>query len=228
MNKIPFHLGIIMDGNRRWAKERGLPTLLGHRKGMENLKKMIESARNKGIKMLTVFAFSTENWQRSKIEVSYLMKLFAKGLDDFKKDLPHLNDRGIRFCVVGKREKFSVSLIKKMEALEARTENNCNMVFNLALNYGGRLEITEAVKKIMAQGVAADDLAEKNISENLWLPDLDLLIRTGREKRLSNFLIWQAAYAELYFSDKYWPEFSEKDLDEALEDYAQRQRRGGK
>lgn len=225
MKKVPSHLGIILDGNRRWAKEKGLPVFEGHRRGLDTAKKIINCANNKGVNILTLFVFSNENWKRSKTEVSYLMKLLGQALD--KKNIEEFHKQGIRVKVIGQREKLPLDLQKKIKETEELTRNNEGMVLNFALSYGGRAEIVEAIKKIIKSKINPDKITEDVISENLWTSDLDLIIRTGKEQRISNFLIWQAAYSELYFCKKYWPEFGEKDLDEAFLDYANRQRRFG-
>lgn len=228
MNSVPHHLGIILDGNRRWAQERGLPTLVGHQKGLERVKQVLDWSRRRSIKILTLFVFSTENWKRPKSEVDYLMKLLQKGLNDFKKNIKKINKDGIRIKIIGEKEKVPASLQKTIRELETLTKDNEAMTVNIALSYGGRAEITSAIKSIIEKKIAPEKITEQTITDNLWTSDLDLLIRTGKEQRISNFLIWQSAYAELYFSEKYWPEFSEKDLDVALEDFAKRQRRRGK
>ena len=225
---IPHHLGIILDGNRRWAKERGLPTLVGHRKGLDRVKQVLGWARSRGVKILTLFVFSTENWERSKSEVSYLMKLLQQGLDEFKRNIKKINKDGIRIKIIGQKDKFPAGLQKTIQELEELTKNNKEMTVNITLSYGGRAEITSAIKNIIEKKISPDKITEKTIAENLWTSDLDFLIRTGKEQRLSNFLIWQAAYAELYFSEKYWPDFTEEDLDRALDDFAARNRRHGK
>jgi len=225
VSKNPHHLGIIMDGNRRWAKENRRPVFEGHIKGLEVLKKIVRYCRKIGIKNLTVFAFSTENWQRPKKEVSFLMNLCQKALtNDFKK----LVENSIRVKIIGEKEKLPKGLTSSLQEIEETTRNNQDMVLNIALSYGGRAEIASTIKNLIKNKVSPDKITEKTISENLWTSDLDLLIRTGKEQRLSNFLIWQAAYAELYFSQKYWPDFTEKDLDKALVDFAGRNRRHGK
>jgi undecaprenyl diphosphate synthase len=223
---IPHHLGIILDGNRRWAKEKGLPTLEGHRRGLDRVKEMIKLCKERGIKVLTFFCFSTENWKRSKSEVSYLMKLLQQAFiaDSVKK----FNEQGIRIKVIGERGKLPGYLRKDIEKAEESTKNNKEITVNLAISYGGRAELVSAMKNIIAKGIPPEKLTEESISKNLWTSNLDLIIRTGKEQRISNFLIWQAAYAELYFSPKYWPDFNKNDLDKALEDYSQRARRFGK
>ncbi|HOK00579.1 MAG TPA: polyprenyl diphosphate synthase [Candidatus Pacearchaeota archaeon] len=219
------HLGIIIDGNRRWAKKRGLPTFEGHKKGIDKVKKAIEWANKRGIKNLTFFVFSTENWKRSKKEVDYLMKLAEEMIKDYEDTA---KKEKIRIRVIGQKEKLPKSLQKEIEKVENSTKNNKKMTVNFALSYGGRNEIVEVVKKIIEKKIPLEKINEKTISQNLWTTDLDLLIRTGKEKRLSNFLLWQSAYSELYFSSKYWPDFTEKDLEKALNDYYSRQRRFGK
>lgn len=223
--KIPYHLGVIIDGNRRWAKERGLPTFEGHRRGLKKIKEVIKWYKDRGVKILTFFVFSTENWKRSKTEVGYLMKLTEEMI---KKYANEVYRKGIKVRIIGQKEKLPKSLQKAIKNTEELTKNNKEMTVNFALSYGGRLEITEALKNIIKKKIPPEKITEEVISENLWTSDLDLLIRTGKEQRLSNFLIWQVAYSELYFIKKYWPEFTEKDLDKALLDYTHRQRRFGK
>jgi len=224
MNRIPNHLGIILDGNRRWAKERGLPVFEGHRRGLETVKKIINYCKEKGIKILTLFVFSTENWKRGREEVNSLMKLARRTIDSY---LKHLHKSKIRVKVIGQREKLSKALQKEITKIEKITRDNTEMTVNFALSYGGRAEIVAAVKKIIKHKIPLREVNENTIKENLWTSDVDLIIRTGREQRISNFLIWQAAYSELYFYPKYWPDFSEEDLDKAVAEYSRRQRRFG-
>ena len=229
INKIPIHLGIIIDGNRRWAKERGLPAFEGHRRGLNNLKKVGDWAREKGVEILTIYAFSAENWQRAKKEINYLMKLFAAALA--KKNIKDLHQKGIKVQVIGQKEKLSHFLQEKIKKAEELTKNNKKGVLNLAISYGGRPEIIQAVKSIIRKKIPANKITEDLINQNLWTtgePYPDLIIRTGGEQRLSNFLIWQSAYSELYFIKKYWPDFTEKDLGKAFNDYSHRKRRFGK
>ena len=226
MRKPPYHLGIIIDGNRRWAKERGLPALEGHRRGLERLKELIDWSKERGIKVLTLFVFSTENWKRSKVEVNYLIRLFGQALS--KKNIQKIHQEGIKIRVIGQRERLPGSLQKTIKDVEELTKSNKGMVLNFALSYGGRAEIVEAIKNVIKKKIPLEKITEDMISQNLWTSDVDLIIRTGKEQRISNFLIWQAAYSELYFCPKYWPEFSEKDLDRALQQYACCQRRFGK
>ena len=225
MNKIPQHLGIIMDGNRRWAKSRSLPAFQGHIAGVEALKKIVSYCSKKGIKILTVYAFSTENWQRSGKEVGFLMGLFQKVIDNDLKDLVR---EDVRLRFIGRKEMLPRGLAASLAKAEESTKGNQGMILNVALSYGGRAEIVSALKEIVGKKIPAEKITEATVAENLWAPDLEFVIRTGGEQRLSNFLIWQSAYAELYFSPKYWPDFTEKDLDDALEDFAKRQRRHGK
>ncbi len=225
MEKIPHHLGIILDGNRRWAKERRLTSFEGHRRGLEKITDVVKWCRKRGIKVLTLFVFSTENWNRSKEEVDYLMKLANKAV---KNSSQEILKQGIMVRVIGEKGRLPAFVLKTIGEVEKETKGNNDMTLNFALSYGGRSEIVQAVKKVVASGITADQVTEKLISENLWTTDLDLIIRTGKEKRISNFLIWQAAYSELYFYEKYWPDFSEDDLDAALEEYAHRKRRFGK
>ncbi|MBI2038227.1 MAG: isoprenyl transferase [Candidatus Magasanikbacteria bacterium] len=225
---IPEHIAIILDGNRRWAKERSLPTFFGHKKGMENAKKIVIYAQKVGIKIITMFAFSTENWSRSEKEVNYLMKLFENYLDKY---IDEYHKRGIKFRHIGALEKLPVSLQKKIKNAVELTKNNTGIVANLALNYGGRDEIKRAVQKLISEGVKAGDITLDLISESLdtaGLPDPDLIIRTSGEQRTSGFLIWQGAYSELYFPKCHWPDFDEKEFDKAIKEFNKRQRRFGK
>jgi len=225
MNQTPQHIGIIMDGNRRWAKENGLPLFSGHVKGVEVLQKIAKYCKKKRIKILTLFAFSTENWQRPKREVSLLMNLCQKTLNG---ELKKLSKDGIKIKIIGQRERLPKKLQSSLKKIEEFTIGNKEMILNIALSYGGRAEIASALKNIVEKKIPPEKITEAIIAENLWTSDLDLLIRTGKEQRLSNFLIWQAAYSELYFSNKYWPDFNEKDIDKSLESFSQRQRTRGK
>ena len=227
-NKIPNHLAIIIDGNRRWAKKRGLSSFRGHKKGLDNIQRIGDYCIKRGIKILNLYVFSTENWNRSKKEVSYLMRLFARALN--KNNIKKFNENKIKFQAIGQKQKLPQSLQNKIKQTENLTKNNKQGILNLAISYGGRTEIVEAVKNIIKKKIPANKINEQMINKNLWTADLpypDLIIRTGGEQRLSNFLIWQSAYSEFYFTKKHWPEFSEKDLDKAFKDYSQRQRRFG-
>lgn len=222
------HLGIIMDGNRRWARKHGLPTLEGHRRGYSVLKKTGDWCLDRGIEILTVFAFSTENWSRSKREVTYLMKLLEMALS---KDLDEMHRKNIRIAVIGRIAGLPKRLQNRIYAAVEKTKNNTHGTLQLAINYGGRTEIVDAVQKLLKEARSASKITEKSITEKLYTgtqPDPDLIIRTSGEHRTSNFLLWQAAYSELYFSKKNWPEFTEKDLDAALHEYSVRERRFGR
>jgi undecaprenyl diphosphate synthase len=225
---IPIHVAFILDGNRRWAKERGLPTFFGHKKGMENAKKIVLYAQKVGLKVITMYAFSTENWSRSEKEVNYLMKLFENYLDKY---IDEYHKRGIKFKHIGSLKELPVSLQKKLKNAIELTKNNKGLIANLALNYGGRDEIKRAVQKLVSKGIKIEDIDLDLISENLdtaGLPDPDLIVRTSGEHRTSGFLIWQAAYAELYFPKIHWPDFNEKEFDKAIAEFNKRQRRFGK
>ncbi len=227
--KIPFHLGIIIDGNRRWAKKKRLLFFEGHRRGLNNVQKIGDYCAKKRIKILTLYAFSTENWDRSKKEVNYLMKLIGKSLD--KKNIKKLHQKNIKLQVIGEKERLSQILQKKIKEAEKLTKNNKKGILNLCISYGGRAEIIHAVKDILKKKIPVNKITESLISKNLWtlnLPEPDFIIRTGGEQRLSNFLTWQSVYSEFYFTKKLWPEFTEEDLDKALLDYSHRQRRFGK
>ena len=228
---LPQHIAIIMDGNRRWAKAKGLPVAFGHKEGAKTLEKIVRYAKKVGIKYITVYAFSTENWKRNEEEVSTLMNLMQSYLDDYSK---RADSENIKVNILGSRKKLSEKMINSVEKCMEKTKNNTGITFNIALNYGGRDEIVKAVKNI-AQKVQNDemkleDITEQTISDNLYTknqPDPDLLIRTSGEIRLSNFLPWQLVYAEFVFIEKNWPDFNEKDLDEAIEIYQKRNRKFG-
>jgi len=216
-----------MDGNRRWAKQQGLPTLEGHRRGYNKMKQVGDWCLARGIRYMTVFAFSTENWKRSKKEVDYLMRLLEKALT---KELHEFTKRGIRLRVIGSRDRLSKSVVKAIDNAEKITVNNKKGILNMAINYGGRLEIIEAVKKIIKQKKSPADITEELIDKNIWTagqPDPDIIVRTSGEQRLSGFLTWQSVYSELFFVSHHWPAFSEKDLDGIIDDYNNRHRRFG-
>lgn len=228
--KVPYHLAIIIDGNRRWAQKRNLPISAGHQKGLENVKRVGKWCKKRGIKILTLYAFSTENWHRSKKEVNALMKLLGNALDPKKSYLKRLHREGIRLRVIGQKERLQPKLQKLIQKAEKLTENNKEGILNLALSYGGRAEILEATKKIIKKKIPAEEVTEEIFEKHLWtgkLPPPDLIIRTSGEKRLSGFLLWQSAYSELYFTKVLWPDFQEKDLDKALRAFARRHRRFG-
>lgn len=230
---IPNHIAIIMDGNRRWAKQRKLDVKLGHKKGAETLENIVKYCNKIGIKYLTVYAFSTENWKRSKDEVGALMLLFQNYLDNFA---TRVNTENIRINMLGDRSKLPSGIIKGMNSAIEKTKNNTGLTLNVALNYGGRDEIVHAVKKIATDVrnniISIDDISEETITNNLYTskqPDPDLMIRTSGEMRTSNFLPWQLVYSEFYFTNKFWPDFTTNDLDEAILEYSKRTRKfGGK
>jgi len=227
--KIPQHLGIIIDGNRRWARKKGLPPYIGHKKGMNNVKKIAKYCAKLGVKYLTIFAFSTENWKRDKNEVNFLMRLLKSAISG--KNLQELMKNNVKLNIIGEIKRLPLFLQKQIKKSKELTKNNTGLVLTIALSYGGRRDIVNAVKKILQKNIQPQEVNEELISRYLWtknLPDPDLIIRTGREKRISNFLIWQMAYSELYFSSKFWPDFSEEDIDKAFLDYSRRQRRFGK
>ncbi len=228
-NKIPNHIVLFPDGNRRWAKQKGLPTLKGHLKGHEKFKDFLRWCQEKGVKIVTVFGFSTENWKRSKKEVDYLMNLFKKGLSN-KKEIEKFQKAEVKVKIIGQRKRLSKSLQKVISNIEELTKNNKKFYLNLAVSYGGKWDIIQAIKRIIKEKVPVQKINEDLIESFLSTAGLsapDLVIRAGGEKRLSNFVLWQSAYSELYFCPKLWPDFTEKDLDKAFEDYTQRQRRYG-
>lgn len=231
---VPKHVAIIMDGNGRWAKERGLKRTEGHREGMEAIRRVAHHAANRGVKVLTLYAFSTENWKRPPQEVHYLMKLPVEFFDRF---VPELIENNIRVHMMGIEEKVPSSTLKSIHKAMDETKHCTGMVLNFAFNYGGRLEITEAIKTIaqdVLEGqVAVRDIDEELIAQQLFSNDLapysdiDLMIRTSGEQRLSNFMLWQNAYSEFYFAEKNWPDFHGELFDQALSSYQQRHRRYG-
>ena len=225
MDKLPACVGIILDGNRRWAKEKGLPQLEGHRAGTEAVKTAVRAAGDMGIKHLAVFAFSTENWQRDPAEVSYLMGLF---MEMARTHAEELAQEGARTRFIGQRERFSPDIQKAMSDIEQKTVHNDKITLWICLSYGGRAEIAAAAQKACAAGEQA---TEEAIAKHLWsadMPDPDIIIRTSGEQRLSGFLLWQSAYSELFFVDKFWPDFNKGDLEAVLSEYAARERRMGK
>ncbi|OGY48477.1 MAG: di-trans,poly-cis-decaprenylcistransferase [Candidatus Buchananbacteria bacterium RIFCSPHIGHO2_02_FULL_45_11b] len=222
------HIGIIMDGNRRWAKNQGLPALIGHKKGYEKMKAAGKWCADRGIGILTVYAFSSENWNRSKEEVNYLMNLFRRAL---KNEIAEIHKNGIKMKVIGQKEKLPEDIQDLIKRAEEKTKANKKLLFNIAISYGGRPEIVSAIKKMIAEKIPASKITEDLVAKYLWTkgqPDPDIIIRTSGEQRLSNFLTWQSAYTELFFIKKHWPDFEEKDLDEIIKEYSERQRRFGK
>ncbi len=225
---IPRHVAIIMDGNGRWARKRLLPRVAGHRKGVEALRGAIRACGDRGISHLTVFAFSSENWRRPVDEVSLLMELFMRALES---EVAKLHENGIRFRVIGDLTPFTERIRDLIQAAEALTANNDRLTFSVAANYGGRWDVLQAVKKLVKANVAADEIVEEDLTQHLCLADLpepDLFIRTGGEQRISNFLLWQLAYTELYFTDALWPDFDTAALESAIVSYQKRERRFGR
>ncbi|HCM36973.1 MAG TPA: di-trans,poly-cis-decaprenylcistransferase [Candidatus Wildermuthbacteria bacterium] len=233
-NSAPKHVVILPDGNRRWARERGLDTVEGHKAGYKKLIDLCRWARDRGVKAVTAFGFSTENWNRPKREIQYLMNLLETGLrENFSEESKKAKAKelGIRVRIIGQKGRLPQSLQKIIGEVEEYTKVNTKLYLNLAISYGGRWDIVQAAKKIIGEGIRPEELTEELFNEHLTtgdLPDPDLFIRTGGEQRLSNLVIWQAAYTELYFCPKYWPDFSEEDFDNALAEYARRQRRFGR
>jgi undecaprenyl diphosphate synthase len=224
---LPRHVAIIMDGNGRWAKERGLPRNAGHRAGTENLRRIIEGFAEHGVEYLTLYAFSTENWTRPTDEVDHLMGLLA---DVIERETTKLHENGARLRHIGRLDRLEPDLQEAVNYAIELTQENTRITVSLAFNYGGRSELLDAIRAIVADGVPAEEITEATISERLYtngLPDPDLIIRTAGEMRLSNFLIWQAAYAEYYSTPVYWPDFGKNDVREALLAYSRRKRRFG-
>ena len=222
------HIAIIMDGNRRWAKEKGLPSAMGHKKGVEALKTTLRACDDFGIKFLTVYAFSTENWNRKKEEVDFLMELLALTLTN---ELAELHAEGVKISFIGDISKLSSKLQKILANSVETTKNNTGVNLQIAFNYGARDEILHAVKSIAEKGLKPDEITEETISQNLYtknIPDPDLLIRTGGEMRISNYLLWQIAYSEILVIKEYWPEFGKESLADAVKEFHNRQRRFGK
>lgn len=225
---IPRHVGFILDGNRRWARERGLPTLEGHSRGYDNLKGIAKFAVDRGVQYVSAYIFSSENWGRTPKEVKYLMDLAYRMLT---KDVDELNKEQIRVVWLGSKEKVSSKLLKAIEHAEAATRSNTRSTLALCFNYGGQDELVDAVRQLAVQDLEPEEITRESLERALYAPEVppvDLLIRTSGEQRISGYMLYRVAYAELYFTDKYWPDFSEADLDAALADYAERERRHGK
>ena len=222
------HIAIIMDGNRRWAKERSLPTMVGHKKGVEALKNTLRACNDFGVKYLTVYAFSTENWNRKQDEVDYLMELVAITLTN---ELAEMHNEGVQIRFIGDLSRFSDKLQKILANAVETTKNNTGVVLQIALNYGARDELTKAVKNIVASGIKAEDVTPDVISKYLYtagVPDPDMLVRTGGEQRISNYLLWQIAYSEIIIESEFWPEFGKDLLAKSIQEFGRRQRRYGK
>ena len=222
------HIAIIMDGNRRWAKEHNLPSAAGHKKGVDALRSTVRACNDIGIKYLTVYAFSTENWNRKKEEVDFLMDLIAVTL---KNELDEMHKEGVKISFIGDLTRLSSKLQEVTSDAQKKTKNNNGVNLQIALNYGARDEITNAVKQIVASGISADNVTQDTISAHLYtknIPDPDILIRTGGEKRVSNYLLWQIAYSEVIVIDSYWPEFDKAKLIGCINEFNSRNRRYGK
>jgi len=227
LSLVPSHVAIIMDGNGRWAKQRGLPRLAGHQAGTENLRKIIRACVEFGVRYLTIYAFSTENWGRPKEEVEGLLKILESVIE---KELTELHKEGVQLRHIGRLDKLPEGLRQKVEAAIELTKDNKRLTVVVAFNYGGRDEIVYAMEQIARKGIKPEEITEAVISENLFtesIPDPDLIIRTSGEMRLSNFLIWQAAYSEYYVTPVFWPDFGKEELKVALDSYCQRNRRFG-
>lgn len=228
LTKLPTHVAIIMDGNGRWARQRGLPRIAGHRAGVENMRRVLEGAVEFGVKVLTIYAFSTENWERPSDEVHGLIGLIGEVLE---REVPELHKNGVQLRHLGRLEGIDERMRDGVRRAIELTKNNTRITLNVAFNYGGRAEILDAIRRLINDGVKPDQLDEDLFGKYLYsagLPDPDLIIRTAGEMRLSNFLIWQAAYAEYYSTETYWPDFDKKELYKALLAFSQRQRRFGK
>jgi len=228
LKRIPQHVAIIMDGNGRWAIQRGLPRMAGHKAGTENLRRTIRSTVEFGIKYLTIYAFSTENWGRPPEEVKGLLYILEDVID---RELGELNKEGVQLRHIGRIERLSPTLQKKVLAAIEATRHNDRLILNIAFNYGGRDEIVQAIQRMMKDGVPPEKVTDELVGKYLYtagVPDPDLVIRTSGELRVSNFLIWQAAYSELYITPTFWPDFDKEEYRHALESFAQRDRRYGK
>ena len=225
---VPRHIAVIMDGNGRWARKRLMPRVAGHRKGVEALREVIRACAERGVSHLTVFAFSSENWRRPQEEVTLLMELFLRALEN---EVAKLHENQIRFRVIGDLSGFSERIQALIRDAEALTRDNTRLTLTVAANYGGRWDIVQAVKKLMLSGTAPGAINETTLAEQLSIADMpepDLFIRTGGEQRISNFLLWQLAYTELYFTDALWPDFDAAALDAAIASYCTRERRFGR
>jgi undecaprenyl diphosphate synthase len=227
--KIPVHIGFIMDGNRRWAKERNLPTLEGHRAGLyDALIPLLDACMDRGVKYVTVYAFSTENWDRSKDEIDYLIGLME---DVFTKQIEKMQEKGVRINVIGRITDYPEKTQKLAHEAMERTKDNDKVIFNIALSYGGRDEIVTATRKIIEAGLKPEEVTEERFKEYIFeagQPDPDVIVRTSGEYRLSGFMLWQSAYAELYFTNVFWPDFNADELDKVIAEYNHRERRFGK
>ena len=224
MSQVPHHIAIVMDGNGRWATRRFLPRIAGHKQGVDSLRRCVRACVERGVEVLTVFAFSSENWNRPTDEVSGLMELLVISLSG---EVPRLNANGVRIHFIGDRNRLSEKLRSGLGQAELSTSGNRRLIFNVCFNYGGRWDIAQAAQKLASEGEAITEMSLDRAMALAHVPDPDLLIRTGGELRISNFLLWQAAYTELYFSNVLWPEFDEASLDEAIAFFRTRERRFG-
>ncbi len=225
--RVPYHVAIIMDGNGRWARKRNLPRIAGHKAGTDNLRRILRASVELGIKVLTLYAFSTENWRRPQEEVNGLMGILEMVIE---RELDELDRNGVQIRHIGRLDRVPQGLQLKIKSAIERTKHNDKLILNVALNYGGRAEIVDAVRAMVAEGLSADYIDEDTISRYLYtcgLPDPDLIIRTSGEYRTSNFLIWQGAYSEYYVTETYWPDFDENELRKAIEHFNKRDRRFG-
>src|SRR5881296_368832 len=226
-SQVPRHIGIIMDGNGRWARRHGRPVSFGHRQGVRAIKRVLQACEDLGVHALSIYAFSTENWARPRAEVRALMRLFHETM---QREIEEMHRRGVRIVVSGRRDGLSPRMIQRIDEAMARTAKNRNGVLNVCLNYGGRAEIVDAARSLIEDGLAARDVDEAALSARMYQPDLpdpDLIIRTAGEHRVSNFLLWQGAYAEIVVSETLWPDFGEEELKAAIAEYASRVRRFG-
>jgi undecaprenyl diphosphate synthase len=226
-SQVPEHIGIIMDGNGRWARGRGRPASFGHRAGVRSIKRVLEGCEELGVRVLSVYAFSTENWTRPRAEVRALMRLFHETM---QREIEEMHRRGVRIVVSGRREDLSPRMRQRIDEAIERTALNANGVLNVCLNYGGRAEVVDAVRRLVTEGIPASSVDEQSLASRLYNPDLpdpDLIIRTAGERRVSNFLLWQSAYSEMLVTETLWPDFGVEDLKAAIADYASRVRRFG-
>jgi undecaprenyl diphosphate synthase len=227
ISPLPNHIAFIMDGNGRWAKKRKLPRKAGHKAGTQNIMALLKTLGNYGIKYVTLYSFSTENWNRPKEEINAILDILGESLE---KEVPELHKNGIRICHIGHLEKLSKNTRDAIAKAIELTKDNTAMALNLAFDYGGRAEIVDAVKKIVSEKIPAQDIDEKLFNSYLYtngLPEVDLVVRTGGDLRISNFLLWQSAYSELYFTDTLWPDFDAKEIQKALISFSRRERRFG-
>jgi undecaprenyl diphosphate synthase len=224
---LPNHVGLILDGNRRWAKQHGVPAFEGHRQGVKVFKKIVRQAFTNGVHYVSAYVFSTENWNRTKDEVSFLMSLLLRVVDE---ELKELEAEGIKILIVGSRSGLTKKVIRAIERAEARTKNNQKGILALCLNYGGQMELVDAMRAIVSKQIPAENITAELIAAHLYAPEIppiDLVIRTSGEHRLSNFMLWRSAYSELIFVDKFWPAFTANDFTAALQEFSRRQRRFG-